>query len=193
MPHIISQKIRRLIFRCSKSPAPEETQPHNPPARTIEPVPEGYTAPTVRAPKGRLQNVFRRARKVHPKPNLVRNPRVVNGYFISGYATIEIIPAELILLVAKDLTLKDLAMLALTSRMMLFKVGRQCIIDFNSSMNTEERLHFLRQLEREVPCMRNVLCCRCKVFHPPESSEPPKYLEESGRRARACWDIPKYP
>ncbi|KAK2772672.1 hypothetical protein CKAH01_13871 [Colletotrichum kahawae] len=193
MPNVISQGIRRLVLRSSKSPAPEETQSHNPPARVIEPVPEGYTAPTVRAKKGHLRNVFRRSRNVRSKPDLVKNPRVVNGYFVSGYATIEVIPVELILLITKDLHSQSRTMLALTSRMMLFKVGRQCLIDFYSSISAYSKFHFLRQLERETPSIRDILCYKCHVFHPPASSQLPKSLDESGRRTRPCWEIPKLP
>ncbi|KAK1855351.1 hypothetical protein CCHR01_01972 [Colletotrichum chrysophilum] len=84
-------------------------------------------------------------------------------------------------------------MLALTSRMMLFKVGKRCLVDFNLSMDSWTRFIFLTQLEHELVSMKDILCYKCKVFHPPEFSEPPKPLQESGESTRACWEIPRFP
>ncbi|TKW52984.1 hypothetical protein CTA1_12519 [Colletotrichum tanaceti] len=124
--------------------------------------------PTNRLENGYLRRAFRFACNLGSTSVTTKGPKVVNGYLVSGFATIEVMPTEIILSVADYLTLEDRVALALTSNPMLFKVGLQTLLDLNN--NARLRYNLLLRLEKDIYDMEDILCYRCQVFHPPEAS-----------------------
>ncbi|KAF6809419.1 hypothetical protein CSOJ01_06897 [Colletotrichum sojae] len=125
-----------------------------------------------------LRPVLRLSRKLSPKK--ANTPRIFNGCLLSGFAIIKVTPAEIISVVASHLALEDSAALALTSKAMLFKVGRQSFVELNRC--AASRFKLLLHLEKEIYDMREILCHTCQVFHPPTSSN----LEEGNGGIRPC-------
>ncbi|KAK2738577.1 hypothetical protein CKAH01_18747 [Colletotrichum kahawae] len=162
-------KIRTHPWLASRPLPIPEARTRDVSEKTCVKVPEGY----VHAKKSSIYMRMKRCRpflrlayKLWPKTG--NAPRIVNGYLLSGFAIIEVIPVEIISIISSYLALEESVALALTSKMMLSKVGYQTFVELNRC--AVSRFKLFLQLEKEIYDMKEILCHRCQVFHPPTSS-----------------------
>lgn len=176
---LLPQKIRTHPWLASRPPPIPVARTRDLSEKTCIQIPEGYVETSRPSFYMRMQMMrpflwF----GYKPRPKTFKAPSIFNGYLLCGFAIVEVIPAEIISILSSYLALEESAALALTSKRMLSKVGYLSFVELNRC--AVSRFKLLLQLEKEIYDMKEILCHRCQVFHPPTSSNLRKGRKENG-------------
>ncbi|KJZ75828.1 hypothetical protein HIM_04652 [Hirsutella minnesotensis 3608] len=97
---------------------------------------------------------------------------------------LEMLPAEVLVIIAYNVAPVDRACLALSCRTTLWKVGHAAL-----RLGKQSQFELLHRLERNGASKGHILCPGCKVFHPPSLSRVVSaWSFENGIGTRPCWE-----